>query len=419
MSTEKVYIELCKCKIEKLLVSNIDNSGIKSRDLIYLSKIIQEKSGVLLSLSTLKRLWGKSTNSIPQPATLDALVSILNYKDWQDFKQQNPTHSKDKPKRTSYKKAFLIIATIIISILLVWLIRNYINVDKAIPVVYNDVFFSADKTIATGVPNTVIFKYNVSNVSADSFFIQQSWNDRNKVGIEAQDSILSSIYYKPGFHRAKLIANNTVIAKQNVHILSNGWIPYINYDVRDIIPQYIDYQSQLSNGYFSVKSKALEETGFDLTKNFKLRLNNSCDFGVSDDNFSFNSIIKCDRINSVACPIMNVMLVFEAHVFWIKLVKKGCEHNASYKIGEVVANGSNNDLSALGCNVFEWQNLEIIAHNKQVQVLLNGQSAIQTSYTQDFGKLMGIIFTFDGLGSVDFVSISGADGNLVYKDDMN
>jgi len=99
-------------------------------------------------------------------------------------------------------------------------------------------------------------------------------------------------------------------------------------------------------------------------------------------------------------------------------IKKGCEYYADYKIGEIYANGKNNDLSLLGCNVFEWQNLEFSAHQKQAEVKLNGKPIIHQKYVQDFGKMVGIIYTFDGLGSVDFISVSGADGKIVYRDDF-
>ena len=48
----------------------------------------EEKSGIKLSLSTLKRLWKKDYDQTPHPSTLQALVSLLGYKDWQEFKLQ-------------------------------------------------------------------------------------------------------------------------------------------------------------------------------------------------------------------------------------------------------------------------------------------------------------------------------------------
>ena len=51
-------------------------------------------------------------------------------------------------------------------------------------------YFDAQKTVAAGIPNTVIFKYDVSNVAADTFYIQQSWNEDHKVTIDPKGKAL-------------------------------------------------------------------------------------------------------------------------------------------------------------------------------------------------------------------------------------
>jgi hypothetical protein len=63
--------------------------------------------------------------------------------------------------------------------------------------------------------------------------------------------------------------------------------------------------------------------------------------------------------------------------------------------------------------------LEFSVHQKRAEVRLNGKPIINQKYVQDFGEMVGIIYTFDGLGSVDFISVSGADGKIVYQDDFD
>jgi len=418
MSSERNYIQLCKREIEKQLSLNHDGSSLKSRDFEYLSGKIKEKSGITLSLSTLKRLWKDDFSQIPQPATLNALVSLLNYNDWQEFKQKKSIIENGRNDKINHRKSLLFaISFLIVLILIAILVFKRNKVTK--PVIKGKIHFSADKTIALGVPNTVVFKYDVSNVKADSFFIQQSWNERYKERIDPHNNVFSSIYHVPGFHRAKLIANNTIIAKQNVHILSNGWMPYINYNVNDLLTIYLNMNNCISEGQFKIKKADLQKAGIEINKNFTLRLNNSRDFGVKSDNFSVKTKFKCDSIKAAACPHLEIMIVFEVNIYWISLVKKGCEYYASYKIGENYADGKNKDLSLLGCNIYQWQNLEITIHNKKAEVMLNGKSVLHLKYVQDFGKLVGIIYTFDGLGSVDFISVSDANGKTVYQDDFN
>src|SRR5687767_8439323 len=89
--SERKYISLCKRLIEEKFHFENDSGTLRQRDLEYLADSIEEKSGIKLSLSTLKRLWKTDYDQTPHPSTLQALVSILGYKDWQEFKlQQTP-----------------------------------------------------------------------------------------------------------------------------------------------------------------------------------------------------------------------------------------------------------------------------------------------------------------------------------------
>lgn len=68
------------------------------RDFESLSEQIQVKTGTLLSVSTLKRVWNSRFKSLPQKATLDALAQFIDYKDWFDF-VASPVTKKHKYTR--------------------------------------------------------------------------------------------------------------------------------------------------------------------------------------------------------------------------------------------------------------------------------------------------------------------------------
>ncbi|HZB13254.1 MAG TPA: hypothetical protein VE467_09515, partial [Chryseolinea sp.] len=89
MSIDRDYIGLYRTLIEGKFMLGNGEGKLKQRDLEYLSNLIEEKSRVKLSISTLKRLWKGDLQQLPHPSTLDALVSILDFKDWQAFKKQN------------------------------------------------------------------------------------------------------------------------------------------------------------------------------------------------------------------------------------------------------------------------------------------------------------------------------------------
>lgn len=83
---EKIFLDECKKRVEEKL-NWADSSEWKQRDFQNLSELIFESTGVLLSLSTLKRLWKNNTDSIPHPGTLNALAQFLGYKNWVALKQ--------------------------------------------------------------------------------------------------------------------------------------------------------------------------------------------------------------------------------------------------------------------------------------------------------------------------------------------
>src|SRR5688572_31659554 len=101
--TEQDYISLCKRQIEEKLRLESHAGSLKQRDLEYLADVIEEKSGIVLSLSTLKRLWKNDYDKTPHPSTLQALVSLLGYKDWHEFKLHN-TNFPEAPAVTPLLK---------------------------------------------------------------------------------------------------------------------------------------------------------------------------------------------------------------------------------------------------------------------------------------------------------------------------
>ena len=77
-----------------------------------------------------------------------------------------------------------------------------------------------------------------------------------------------------------------------------------------------------------------------------------------------------------------------------------------------------NNLTGLGTNVYEWQKLRIENRNKNATVFLNDDEAIQIKYERDFGKIVGLAYTFNGTGSVDYITLKDKDGKMIYQDDF-
>ena len=302
MSADRDYIILYRTLIEKKFMLGNGEGKLKQREIEYLSNLIEEKSRVKLSISTLKRLWRTDLQQLPHPTTLDALVSILDFKDWQDFKKQNAPQpaTENLQKGTRYKisiRPLPVYISLGAIVLLVgfFVIQGFNRKDRV--VVTKDVVFTADKTVTSGVPNTVIFNYDLSGVKADSFFIQQSWNPRDKVRIDPEKNYYSAIYYTPGFHFARIMANDSILKFQKVHIKTDGWLPLVKYDLRDKKHMYLDASAIESDGIIRTTPEILQKANVDVSKDFYLRYYNIRDFeGIDANNFDLETRFKCDKL---------------------------------------------------------------------------------------------------------------------------
>jgi len=415
--SEQQYITLCKRQIEKKF-SFGNGHGYTQRDLEILSQRIEEKTGVCISLSTLKRLWKNNFKQRPQLATLNALAAILDYKDWQEFKQLN--QKNESTSKRILTGVLLSLALVLITLFIIGALYDTGEpvVQPSKPKVNGPVHFSATKTVTSGIPNTVIFKYDVSHVEADSFFIQQTWNPNHRMAIDAEGNAFSSIYYESGYHRARLFANDSIIAMQPVHILSDGWEPHVYYSERDRVPIDFKNESFIADGQLHLSQSLLEKRQVDVSKSFFTRISNSQEFNVSSDNFSIVTRMKVDSVLNTLCPWMSLLIVTEKHIFSVSLNKRGCERYAGYKLGEIVRNGEDNDLSALGCNVYDWQEVGIKVYNKNAVIHINGEMAFQEVFREDFGKIVGLTYIFEGTGSLDYIKLAGADEQIVFEDDF-
>jgi len=419
--SEQRFIDLCK-KLVAQKFSFGNGHGYTQRDLEILSTNIEEKTGVIISLSTLKRLWKGNFKQSPQLATLNALAVILEYKDWQSFKQANQLRSSPILRNAKWI-APVVIAIIIVGVLVIGSSRESLKAEMKKNIyeklkITGPVYFDAQKTVARGIPNTVIFKYDVSNVITDTFYIQQSWNDDHKVRIDPKGKALSSIYFESGYHRAKLLAGDSIIAEQPVHIISNGWEPHVYRS--DSEPELVDFKNEkfIKNGTLHLDSNILVRRNVDFSKKFHSRITNSQIFNVHSDNFSFSTRMKADRVFEDLCAWMDLIIVTEVQTFMISWTEKGCEKNAAYKLGEILKKGENNDLSQLGCDLYEWQELEIRVKDRHAVIYLNGKPTYQEVYKENFGKIVSLIYLFDGTGTIDYAKLMDGTGKVTFDENF-
>jgi hypothetical protein len=442
--SERDYIARCKRLIEEKLQFGNEQGEVRQRDLEYLADSIEEKSGIRLSLSTLKRLWKSDYDKMPHPTTLQALVSVLGYTNWQEFKLREavvpePTDVQEVPEMaespkapeasktyqvaTRHKRRFnawLLLPIVTAVAIVCWLIAFRFQPPNKKPVIKGPVTFTGNKTVSQGVPNTIIFNYDVTNVDADSFFFQQSWNPLDKVKIDPRNHVFSNIYYLPGFHRAKLIANDSIIKRFRVHITTDGWLPLTRYSLTDGNPIYLRKENALHNGTLHITRKDLVAATVNMEKDVVLSYYNIREFeNTQSDHFSIDTRIMCDSLQTVACPGFELVIVCEEHIYFVRMMGKGCERDIAVKMGEVFHDGIHKDLSVFGRNLYQWQHLQIKVADKKATIYLDEQPVYSITYKNDFGKVVGLVYNFSGTGAIDYVRLQNGENKVVYTDEFD
>ena len=420
---QNVLIDECRKLIENQLAWGSSEQW-KQRDFEQLSDLICEKTGTRLSLSTLKRIWSCTFTNTPQLATLNALAQYAGMLSWHDFriysKQYNhqDTEPENPIKKRNHRKLFIGFSTLLFLLIPVLFIftKNIMEKRETIPNLVKlkpEVAFEY-KMLADGIPNTVVFSFDLKSVKADSFFFQQTWDYKTRVSIPAKSYNFTSIYYYPGYHTAKLFAGKTQIAEQRVHIKTNGWEGLIYSGSTEVMPTY--FKDTIADGLLYLPLKNLPKTVLsDRQKDYFIRYYNIRNFdGLSGDNFKLTSKIKNDiEHGGLTCQNVTFYLYCESGMIIIPFSMPGCVGNLNLVAGDNFLPGQNNDLSALGINLSNWQNITISSNQKTIRIKTSSKQ-ISVPYQKQIGLIKGLMIEFKGTGMVDYLVLEGSTGIKKY-----
>jgi hypothetical protein len=393
------------------------NGSWKQRDFQYLSDLIMDRTGARISLSTLKRIWKETDNHLPQLYTLNALAQVIGFNSWNDFKKgQTPDvpvalpdsqikNQQSITSKTTSKKYWLIFSIILVLGVLAtaWLFNsgNKINPD--------DVIFKSRKNIAAGVPNTVVFEYDISKTGVDSALIQQSWDERFRARVSRNNHWQTFIYYYPGFHTARLIIDKKVIKTEKVNISTNGWEALVDGDVAPRTPFYLPKQEIISEGRLYVSKQTLLKNEIPvIDKEYQVNFFKVGNLPpVNSNNFIFNTRIKNSLAEgALVCQNAQVNLLCENGFISIPFCNPGCASNIHLHVSDVFKSGKNFDLSAFGTDLSEWRKITIQCINKNMTIYIDDQPVYHLAYSKDLGPIAGFHFSFLGCGAVDEIHLT-------------
>lgn len=415
----ELCLQECLLLIEKKLGWGSSKDWL-NQDFQLLSDRIFEETRVRLSITTLKRVWGKvSYNSAPSISTLNTLALFLGHENWSTFKQKNQAAVSVPAAKKSFAYTRPLLASLLIllaaSTVVLLATGSKEALDSYSPDELQKVQFSS-RPITLGLPNSVVFNYDLADINPDSCFIQQSWNKALTFAIDKHGKEASGIYYYPGYFRAKLVANNQILKEHDVHIRTNGWMGTLG---TGDVPRYLyqeDLQQQgalrLSEAMFSeVHSLETEEAPL-LTYNF------FDDFGrVPGTDFEFETRFRNTyRKSNGICQHTRILIHGKDGVLIMPFSIPGCISDLQVFMMGMTIDGKSNDLSAFGTDIHNWQDLKCISRDGQVQIYLNGELIREFTAPTTIGEVVGFKYRFMGAGEIDYVKLTGSDGIALDED---
>jgi hypothetical protein len=435
MSNEKESLVRCREMIEQAL--NWGSSGNWSNlDFDNLSEKILEKTQERLSVSTLKRIWGKVRyDSTPTLATLNVLARFLDYENWREFEgnaemangqstvdgstvvvdSQSFSRSRpwtvDRGQWTSPKRMrifFGIAAAGLISVFIFLFIGG-----RTPPVDESGVVFESRK-VSDDLPNSVIFTYDIGDLSADSVFIQQSWDPRRRERVSPTGRRHTSIYYRPGYFQAKLIVNNEIKKENDIFIKTQGWKGIIDGES----PVYLGEDEIRQPGGMGIDAVTLrDKTGSPVFTDRWTIFTNVREFeGLDHQNFTLDvSLRNTAMVEECLCRNVRITLLQKGNAIVIPLAAKGCISGIDLITPSRYLPGKEHDLSAFGCDFENLQHVRCQAARDTFSIFINNNLAIQEKITEPLKALVGIRIGFEGTGEIESLNLS-SPGKIILQE---
>ena len=427
-STEDLYIAYCILLIEDKLKWGKSNNW-RNRNFVALSELISSKTKYQISVTTLKRLWGKiSYEGSVGPTTLDALAVFLGYKNWMDFKSTNfdnitsgqmqdklaPLVRKKGKDKLIYMAAGLGIIVIVIfaGIYLGSKPKNTkLNREKI--GLYT---FEAINPKGT-VPYTVKISFNISAIDYDSIFIQAGDQERKHL-VTKKDRILNRIYFIPGAKKAYLWVNNVIIDSLLLFAYTDEWTSIIRVK-ENTHPFYMPYDSLMFGNRLYLHPKKLQSLHIDMNKPFFINYYNIKHYNIDGDNFAFKVRVKNSiKEGADVCQKTNVGIITSNGFIVVPLINPGCVALAKLYVGNIYINGWTNDLSNFAMDMNNWHEVYYKVINEKVKIFVDNILAWEGTYTKNMGEVLGFRIEFQGCGSIDYVQLFDESNQIVYNEDF-
>ena len=299
--------------------------------------------------------------------------------------------------------------------ILAFLSAAYLYIDLGGTTYDSDNFVFNGESVSNGLPNSVVFNYDATAADDQSKIeIQQDWDESKRVIVNKNDSVSTSIYYRPGFFKSKLVVDGNIVKEKDILIPTKDWVGVIE---TDSIPIYLDLEDYQSENSLSIKAGSLEKYGVDpRAARTPVGLYQIKDFGeLYTSNFEMSALVRNDfRSGKSICQSAQLVIVHEDGPISIMLTDKGCISDIMLHAFGKTIDGKKTDLSGFGVDFQDFVELKCVSKNGQLEILLDNQPKFSFSIPNEPKKILGCSIHFEGAGTVQNLKFKNEHG-MVYS----
>lgn len=417
MNPDDKLVQNCLRQVEQKL--NWGHSKNWHSDVfIELSEQIQKETHVLLSPTTLKRVWGKvNYKNAPSITTLNTLAQFAGYHNWRDFISRGVEKSTLRwTQRISANLGIIMLSASFMTIIFISFYSlkgsgNSTSIDTS------KIGFSS-QPLSIGLPNSVVFDLNLEEIQSDSIRIQQYWDTSKTIPLKRGQQQATGQYYYPGYYRAKLVVDNTIIKEHDLFIKSEGWLATLDYEP---VPKYIS-TGIINEENLSLPKEAiteLEQSNYPLISTFH-HVNNYSN-SISGDNFILKTSVKnVYREKWAVCQQMSIYILGTKSAIIVPFSIPGCVSEIGVMLSDIYLSGKEHDLSALGLEMSSLRDLQIEVKDKNLTVYADSIKLFSRTYNKSIGNIVGFRYRFKGAGTVNYLKVSDLkEATYLINEDFN
>lgn len=408
-SHTRLLLKKCLLQIEQQLGWG-ESTYWADADFQKLSALIHQQTGILISITTLKRIWGKvAFSGSPSVSTLDALAVFLGFENWRSYasREGEKLTSTISYKSTANWKA-ICTAVVLIGIGISYFIYQMSGKGnrsaKESALSPEDFDLSTEGPVG-GIPASVVFNYNAQKATTDSVFIQQHWDPARRVKVSKTNHTHTSIYYEPGHFNAKLIVEDQVVKEFPLLIATEGWMATAN--IPGSLPIYLEKVDFEKANEINVQPATMEKYGINPRSDLaEIKLYEVGGFKpIPTDDFVFSAQVKSNSLSARdPCKYIETRLVTERHPILIPLSAPGCISNLMVSNVDSTYSGKEQDFSGFGQDTDEWVRIKCVGAQGLLSYYVNETLVFQVPAPLD-KHIIGMIFKFSGGGSVRDVQL--------------